>query len=67
MLLRVERVWVEEASDEATSWYDKRQELAKHVCNDCEEDNRDEDDLRLEVLDLLKNRAKGSQTETWGR
>ena len=64
MLLVVELVRVEPAADETALGDDLLHELAEHIAHDGQEDDGDEDGLRLEVVDGGEHGSKEGETET---
>lgn len=63
MLLGVERMRVDKAPDRSNSG-NERHCLAQDIGDYSQEYDRDEDGLRFEVIDLLQDRAKSSQTQS---
>lgn len=64
MLLAVERVRIQPASNNTLSWDDKGQSLSDWVRNDREESDRDINDLRFEVVDFLEHRCETGKTDS---
>jgi len=64
VLLHVKRTGVEESSDGTHSGDGQSHQLTKNVCDNTQEDDGDENRLRLEVEDFLQNGAENSKTNT---
>ena len=62
MLLLVERAGVEETADDAPARNAESHCFPKDIADDRQEDDRDENDLRFEVVDFLQNGCKDGES-----